>query len=413
MYLLLGAALYAHLEDWSFLDAVFWADFTLLTIGLGGVFTPKTALGRGLLLPYVIGGIVLIALFVISVRKLLLRGRGRLTNHWVELSRESLEKRLLEMDETSVSLNDEDTFNLVRRIPLDAERRCRLTVYALSVFVILVLLLGGASIFNLAEKDDSWTYGVSLYFAYVSLLTIGYGDYIPNSESGKPFFVVWSLLSVPVLTIFINNSVDTVYGTFREVAPFFKRLIHRRRYYQLRVPRSPGPARTSLGPGFQAKKKVEDEIEKTESDFRRADSFSNMTLPELGEPSQPQKKTLRRISRNQIRVHCYLLAKELSMTINNMMPEPGKKYSYEEWAYYINLMGRATWQKCFNEKQDSALRVRFNHIVGNSIALSPQRSVNWASQGTPILLQNESRWISSWLSSELVALLNAVVPPES
>lgn len=409
-YLLLGAALYAHAENWSYLDAVFWADFTLLTIGLGGALTPRTALGRGILLPYSIGGIVLIALFVISVRRILLIGRSRLTNHWIELSRERLEKRLLELEETSVSMNDQTTFNLVRRISLDAERRCSLTAYALSVIFIILLLLGGASFFNSAEKDNSWTYGVSLYFAYVSLLTIGYGDYIPNSESGKPFFVIWSLLSVPVLTIFINNSVDAVYGTFRELASFILRRIHHHRYSIRPVPHSPESAQVPLGHGFRVNKKAEGGIMNHESDFRGAHRSLKLQPSEPGEPSQPQGKTPRRIFQDQTRLHCCFLAKELDVVINDIMPEPGKKYSYEEWAYFINLMGRATWIKRFNMRthQDSEVRSRCNHQIRISIALSPRRSISWASQGTPILLQNESKWILSWLWSELVASLNAI-----
>lgn len=36
VYLLLGALIFSHIENWPFLDAVYWAEFTLLTIGLGG-----------------------------------------------------------------------------------------------------------------------------------------------------------------------------------------------------------------------------------------------------------------------------------------------------------------------------------------------------------------------------------------
>lgn len=49
-----------------------------------------------------------------------------------------------------------------------------------------------------------------MYFAYTSLLTIGYGDFSPISNSGKPFFVFWSLLAVPSLTILISDMGDTV-----------------------------------------------------------------------------------------------------------------------------------------------------------------------------------------------------------
>ena len=34
-YLLLGALVFSHIEEWEYLDAVYWADVTLLTVGLG------------------------------------------------------------------------------------------------------------------------------------------------------------------------------------------------------------------------------------------------------------------------------------------------------------------------------------------------------------------------------------------
>ena len=56
VYLLAGAAVYSHIEGWAYLDAVYWADFTLLTVGIGD-YAPSTHLGRGLLFPFAIGGI--------------------------------------------------------------------------------------------------------------------------------------------------------------------------------------------------------------------------------------------------------------------------------------------------------------------------------------------------------------------
>jgi Ion channel len=56
VYLLAGAAVYSHIEGWAYLDAVYWADFTLLTVGIGD-YAPGTHLGRGLLFPFAIGGI--------------------------------------------------------------------------------------------------------------------------------------------------------------------------------------------------------------------------------------------------------------------------------------------------------------------------------------------------------------------
>jgi potassium channel subfamily K len=77
-YLLLGALVYSHIEGWEYLNAVYWADVTLLTIGLGD-FSPETAVGRGLLFPFAIGGVLMVGLVVGSIRSLILeRGKEKL-----------------------------------------------------------------------------------------------------------------------------------------------------------------------------------------------------------------------------------------------------------------------------------------------------------------------------------------------
>lgn len=71
--------------------------------------------------------------------------------------------------------------------------------------------------FYKAEKNQSWSYFEALYFSYTTLLTIGYGDFQPVSNSGKPFFVFWSLLAVPALTILISDMGDTVVKSIKDV----------------------------------------------------------------------------------------------------------------------------------------------------------------------------------------------------
>lgn len=86
-YLLLGALVYSHIEGWHYLNSVYWADVTLLTIGLGD-FTPSTALGRGLLFPFAIGGILMVGLVVGSIRSLVLeRGKEKMGARVMEKKR--------------------------------------------------------------------------------------------------------------------------------------------------------------------------------------------------------------------------------------------------------------------------------------------------------------------------------------
>jgi len=110
----------------------------------------------------------------------------------------------------------EQEFSIMRRIQASAENRRRWTSLALSAAAALLLWFLGALVFTFSEKPQNWSYFVSLYFSYTSLLIIGYGDYTPTSNSGKPFFVFWSLLAVPTLTILISNMGDTVVKAFSD-----------------------------------------------------------------------------------------------------------------------------------------------------------------------------------------------------
>lgn len=52
-------------------------------------------------------------------------------------------------------------------------------------------------------------------------MTLGYGDFQPASNSGKPFLVFWSLLAVPTLTILISDMGDTVVKSVKDVTIWF------------------------------------------------------------------------------------------------------------------------------------------------------------------------------------------------
>lgn len=95
VYQHLGALVYSKIEDWNFLDAVYWADFTLLTIGIGDDYVPKTHLGRGLLFPFALGGIVILGLVVGSIRSLVLdRSKVKMAARMTEKTRRRVVKRV-------------------------------------------------------------------------------------------------------------------------------------------------------------------------------------------------------------------------------------------------------------------------------------------------------------------------------
>ncbi|KAJ9607368.1 hypothetical protein H2200_008441 [Cladophialophora chaetospira] len=240
VYLLLGALVYSHIEGWKFLDAVYWADFTSLTIGIGADYVPKTHLGRGLLFPFAMGGIIILGLVVGSIRSLILeRGKKKIAARLTEKTRVRLLKEIqkiskekgilkrkgamgLQKDTTKALIVDpgegemselerrQAEFEAMRKVQDWATTQKKYMSLGVSTFAFAFLWFIGALVFQHAEQNQEWSYFASMYFSYTTLLTIGYGDFEPMSNSGKPFFVFWSLLAIPTLTILISDMGDTV-----------------------------------------------------------------------------------------------------------------------------------------------------------------------------------------------------------
>jgi potassium channel subfamily K len=234
-YLLLGALVFSKVEGWRYLDAVYWADVTLLTIGMGD-YSPHTAVGRGLIIPFAICGVLMVGLVVGSIRSLVLEhGKEKMVARIIEKRRESAvhnvdgRKQTIKVSwfaqadfSTDPSLSPaqrrEEEFKVMRRVQKTAESERRYVALATSLSFALMLWFVGAAIFMVAERRQGWTYFESVYFAFVALLTIGYGDFTPASNAGKAFFVVWSLLAIPSLTILISDMGDTIVKWFSDIA---------------------------------------------------------------------------------------------------------------------------------------------------------------------------------------------------
>lgn len=240
VYLLVGALVFSTIEGWPYLDAVYWADVTLFTVGFGD-FSAATPLGRALLFPYALIGVISLGLVVGSIRSLVLeRGQRQLSARLIEKKRKRTLRRMVRRgkDDILIPVTDDGAdddypersntsfaeyqrrkreFELMRKIQDRAEHRRRWMAMGISTTVWLLLWLVGAAIFQQCElRYQGWTYFDGFYFAFVSLTTIGYGDVTPISPAGKSFFVIWSLLALPTMTVLISNAGDTVVKFVRE-----------------------------------------------------------------------------------------------------------------------------------------------------------------------------------------------------
>lgn len=59
---------------------------------------------------------------------------------------------------------------------------------------------------------EGWNWLDSLYFSTITLTTIGYGDFAPQTDLGKAFTVFYIAIGVGLILAFVN----TVYKHFQE-----------------------------------------------------------------------------------------------------------------------------------------------------------------------------------------------------
>ncbi|KAK3939068.1 putative potassium channel protein [Diplogelasinospora grovesii] len=244
VYLLVGALVFSKMENWNYLDAVYWAAVTLFTVGFGD-FYAQTTLGRALLFPYALIGVISLGLVIGSIRSLVLeRGKRRLDARMVEKKRRKMVRQmtLKGKDDVLIPIRDgaqrpsmsprstmtglsgrteferrEEEFNLMRKIQESAQHRRRWVAMGISTSTWLALWLLGAKVFQECEKPyQQWNYFEAFYFAFVSLTTIGYGDITPVSNAGKSFWVFWALLALPTMTVLISNAGDTIVKGIRD-----------------------------------------------------------------------------------------------------------------------------------------------------------------------------------------------------
>lgn len=76
-----------------------------------------------------------------------------------------------------------------------------------SIFLFVILLIVGAAIF---ARTESWSFGNALYFSYISVLTIGFGDFKPNSSAGRITWLIYALTAVPIVTTFVVQTIASV-----------------------------------------------------------------------------------------------------------------------------------------------------------------------------------------------------------
>jgi potassium channel subfamily K len=224
----LEALIFSKIEGWTYLDGLYFSVVSLLTIGFGN-FAPTKTSTKVLLFPFSIAGIALLSnqvTLITSVSsRLTTRYRQRLnygpklhqklTRQLTRLSvrvddvKKNEKTYSSESEQDDMSENDElmREVHRLRRLYTLQEGASEMFEFLFSLLLLVVFWFVSGAIFQAIE---GWTFGDSMYFSYIFFLTIGYGDFAPNTPAGKTVFVFWAMLAVPIMTNFVVQTIQTI-----------------------------------------------------------------------------------------------------------------------------------------------------------------------------------------------------------
>ncbi|KAJ8103687.1 hypothetical protein POJ06DRAFT_284661 [Lipomyces tetrasporus] len=154
-----GGGLFVGLDDYSYGDA------------------PTNTLSRALVMPYALIGISILGFVIADVHSLIVvSSREQRALHHIEHLRVGKLRRM------QLERTDEESFNLMREIHKSAKKRDVWSFLVWSTIMFLTFFLFSALVFS---KIEGWSYFIGFYFCATSLLTIGYGQYVPSLPGSK------------------------------------------------------------------------------------------------------------------------------------------------------------------------------------------------------------------------------------
>ncbi len=74
----------------------------------------------------------------------------------------------------------------------------------------MVILAFGSAVYHYLE---GWRWIDCIYFSVITLTTIGYGDFSPQTDGGKLFTIFYILMGIGIILSFVN----TVYNHYNDI----------------------------------------------------------------------------------------------------------------------------------------------------------------------------------------------------
>lgn len=196
--LIWGGGMFSRLMHVSFGNGLYFCVVSILTVGLGDLL-PVSVAARILVLVYSTLGVINLALIIAMTTGIFRSSSGSVCFfHKVEVRRK---KELNRIKNGEVSYTSKEAFYKMQSFRELARSRQRLEALLSTLLAFIIFWHLGSLGLKFAEN---WSYFGGMYFCFLCLLTIGYGDYAPTSGAGRAFFVIWALGAVPMMSAILS-----------------------------------------------------------------------------------------------------------------------------------------------------------------------------------------------------------------
>nr|UJH94484.1 Tok1 [Starmerella bombicola] len=189
--------------DVSYVESVYYVVVSYLTLGYGDV-VPTNDLGRALTIPFIYVGIILGGLVSIAVFQAILESaRGKNLDAVIQRGRCELLKEWHASERSGIlHRSDEESFQQMRALVKSSQLKNVVLHATLTLAWLVIFWLLGALIFMATE---GWSYFIAFYMCAISLVGVGYGDYVPKSPGGRAIFIHWAMIALPTMSATVSS----------------------------------------------------------------------------------------------------------------------------------------------------------------------------------------------------------------
>lgn len=224
----------------------------------------------------------------------------------------------------------------------------------------------------------------------------------------------WSLLAVPTLTIVISNMGDTVVKGIRDLtlslgeftllpgeAPTGVRIKQTiSRFTGGKIYREDPPGLFKSGSENDSEKKHHSDPETAGADF-----LARKVQDQEIEASN-EAKVDGDVFNENVHLHHYLLVKEFRKVMTHLNQSPPRKYTYDEWAWFLKLMGEDENSHVSHRKPPVKKKAHTNHPDIGQAQTDDQadeiQQWSWMGNRSPLMGDTEeAEWVLERLSTTL------------